>query len=269
MPEQPVADDTSLPEPPEFELSQSRYRLRFARTGADLEAAQRLRFQVFNLELDEGLQSSYESGRDADQFDIHCYHLLVEDAKAPGGPEVVGTYRMMTAENARRGPGFYTSTEFDLDAFPDGVLDQSVELGRACIHADHRSRSVLFLLWRGLAGTVIWTGKRYLFGCSSLTSRDPGEGLWAYEHLRGLGHVHPEFDVPPLPGFECEGEPSAQLVVLPKLFGTYLRYGGKICGRPAMDREFGTIDFLTINDIGAMDRKTFQLFAPPGMERQG
>ena len=76
---------------------QAGYRLRFARTEADLEEVQRLRFRVFNLELNEGLAESYQTGRDEDAFDPQCQHLMVEHA--PSGA-CVGTYRLQVAESA-------------------------------------------------------------------------------------------------------------------------------------------------------------------------
>jgi putative hemolysin len=38
----------------------------------------------------------------------------------------------------------------------------------------------------------------------------------------------------------------------PKLLRTYLAIGAKICGPPAIDREFRTIDFLTFLDLHAL-----------------
>jgi len=35
----------------------------------------------------------------------------------------------------------------------------------------------------------------------------------------------------------------------PKLLRAYLSIGAKICGPPAVDREFKTIDFLTLLDL--------------------
>jgi putative hemolysin len=36
---------------------------------------------------------------------------------------------------------------------------------------------------------------------------------------------------------------------VPKLLKTYLAIGARICGSPAWDRDFGTIDFLTLLDL--------------------
>jgi putative hemolysin len=39
---------------------------------------------------------------------------------------------------------------------------------------------------------------------------------------------------------------------IPKLLRAYLSIGAKICGPPAIDREFKTIDFLTLLDLEAL-----------------
>ncbi len=240
---------------------QGRYRARFATTEAELDAILRLRFEVFNLELKEGLESSYATGRDEDRFDSRCHHLLVEDSK--NGGQIIGTYRMQTDEMASDG-GYYSAGEFDLSALPLEVAAGAVEVGRACIAREHRNRQTLFLLWKGLALYMLHNRKRFLFGCCSLTSQDGCEGLAALAHLEAGGFLHPTVRVPPLPGFECACdrplEPRPDGFDLPVLFKTYLRYGALVCGAPAIDREFKTIDFLVLFDIEAMDRRTYDLY---------
>jgi putative hemolysin len=234
-----------------------RYELDFARGLSDLDEILRLRFQVFNLELNEGLDSSRDIERDLDEFDPHCHHLLVRDLESG---EIVGTYRMQTSEMASDARGFYSAAEFELDGFPREVLEQSVEVGRACVARKFRNHAVLYLLWRGLARYMVGSGKRFLFGCCSLTSQDPAEGWQMHEHLRLAGHMHDAFEVRPTPEFACprppmEGVPS-EAPKVPKLFRTYLRVGAKACGPPAIDRRFKTIDFLVLFDLEAMDDKT-------------
>jgi putative hemolysin len=246
---------------PDLDRVLRRYRVRFARCDADRDAVFRLRFEVFNLELGEGLTESFATGADRDVFDEQCQHLLVIDQRTA---DVIGTYRLQVAESARDGAGFYSAGEFDLAGLPFEVLDDAIELGRACVRADHRNRHVLFLLWCGLASYVLWNEKRYFFGCSSLTSTDPDEGARAYERLRRDGHVHPGFLVRPLPGRECRlGAPGAlgRPITIPRLFRTYLRYGARVLGPPALDPEFKTVDFLTLLDVAAMDPRQFALFA--------
>jgi putative hemolysin len=210
--------------------------------------------------MGEGLAASYGTGRDEDVFDSQCQHLMVVHADSG---ETIGTYRLQVAEMARAAAGFYSATEFDLSTLPDDVIASSVELGRACIREDHRNRETLFLLWRGLAAYMLWNGKQRFFGCSSLTSSDPAEGVRAFRELGARGHVHPTLRVPPLPGFECvaDDDLSAPEVHIPTLFRTYLRYGAKVLGPPAIDRAFGTVDFLTLLDVTEMDPSTFATFA--------
>ncbi len=245
---------------PEGEFTAGRYSARFVRTAAEVDAILRLRFEVFNLEMNEGLAESFDLGRDVDAFDPHCHHLLVVDQHEGG---VVGTYRMQTSEMAARGAGFYTANEFDMDAIPEQIRASSMEVGRACIHRDHRNRQVLFLLWRGLAAYVLSTGKRYFFGCSSINSQDPDEGLALHRQLTDAGMVNTQFSAQPRPALVCVADQSwndDRTVEVPALFRTYLRYGAKVCSPPAMDREFKTIDFLVLLDTEALSDRSRQIF---------
>ncbi len=244
---------------PQFELKDGRYLVRFARNGEELDALLKLRFEVFNLELGEGLESSFLTGRDEDEFDSTCHHLVVFDRT---DNTIVGTYRVQTDEMAAE-RGFYSSAEFDLTQFPEGVLRNSVELGRACIEKSHRSTRVLFLLWKGLAAYVAYNCKRYFFGCCSLTSQDSELGLSVHELLEQKGSMHPQFRVNPHAGMECIRtgylSRTATEADIPKLFKIYLRFGAKACSAPALDRTFKTIDFLVIFDVDAMDRRSRQM----------
>jgi putative hemolysin len=223
------------------------YTVRLANNAEDLRSAQTLRFLVFNLELEEGLEASYLTLRDEDAYDSGCDHLLVESAG-----EVVGTYRMQTGTKAAENIGFYSAQEFDLSPF-EPIRAQVLELGRACVHIEHRNLQVLSLLWRGIAEYARQRGCRYLLGCSSLTSQDPEEGLALYQML-SQRHLAPEsFRTVTLPGWACpepeqQSEP-APVPRAPKLLTAYLSLGAKICAPPAMDREFKTIDFLTLLDL--------------------
>lgn len=222
------------------------YALRKASCAADVHAAQELRFAVFNLEMCEGLAQSYETGRDEDAVDAHCEHLLVEDAAG----QVVGTYRMQLGRDAAQNLGYYSAREFDLSAF-EPLRCKVLELGRACIHADHRNFTVLSLLWKGIMAHARQEGARYLIGCSSLTSQNPADGWDAFSQMQ-TSLATSEYRVQPLPEFACPAPlPGISLprVKLPKLLSAYLALGAEICGSPALDRAFKTIDFLTLMDL--------------------
>jgi putative hemolysin len=261
-----------------------RYRLRLAETAEDRKAACRLRFRVFNIELGKGLESSYQTGLDADRFDPFCEHLLVEDKMEENpGRRIVGTYRMQSGETAARHLGYYSEQEFNFTAYEPlraGIL----ELGRASIDREHRTPEVLTLLWRGIAQYAHDMGLRYLIGCSSINSENPIEGWQMYSQLEHY-RVSPEFETMPTDAFACpieyEGErtqtspsqshptlpePSADAPArfrVPKLLRTYLTIGARIAAPPAWDREFGTIDFLTLLDLKLLSAPARNRFLAP------
>jgi putative hemolysin len=228
-------------------LATERYHLRLAESEEDLHAAQRLRFEVFNLELNEGLASSYALGRDVDRFDPVCDHLLVTET-ATG--VVVGTYRMQTGESAGRHEGYYCATEFEFGPY-EPARSQLLELGRACVAEGHRNQAVLGLLWKGIARYAQAHQLRYLVGCSSITSQDAAGGMGTYRQIAPRCEVEPRWRTRPLPGWRC-GEGVGQPLKVPKLMAAYLALGARICGEPALDREFGTIVFLTWLDLEAL-----------------
>jgi putative hemolysin len=246
---------------PTEEIVAGRYVVRFARTVEDLDAIERLRFEIFNLELGEGLDSAFATGRDHDDLDPYFHHLLIA-CETTG--EVVGTYRLQTAEMAEARQGFYSAAEFELGGLPAEFIENAVEVGRACVARDHRNGRVLNLLWRGLALYLVQNSKRFLFGCCSLTSQDAALGLATMRFLQQAGHTHPSLYAPPLPGFGCEGadpnEVAAAEVNIPPLFQSYLQLGAKVFGPPAIDRQFKTIDFLVALDVANLDDHSYRFF---------
>ena len=265
------------PAKPPIHAEVGRYRLRLAESAEDRDAACRLRFKVFNIELGEGLESSYRTGLDTDRFDLNCEHLLVEDK---ADKRIVGTYRMQSGTTAGRHLGYYSEQEFSF--VPYEVLRPGIlELGRASIDREHRTPEVLTLLWRGIAQYANNMGLRYLIGCSSLNSKDPAEGWQVYRQLEHY-RVPPGFETEPTAAYACPSEqkgahaqpspcletPSAPVsapppVQIPKLLKTYLAIGARICGPPAWDREFGTIDFLTLLDLRLISPSARNRFLAP------
>src|SRR5438093_13369347 len=159
----------------------TKYAARLAQNADEVRLAQRVRFEVFNVELGEGLAESHATGLDVDPFDQFCDHLIVEHM-ATG--EVVGTYRLQTGQLAAANLGYYSEREFDFAPY-ESLRCEMIELGRACVHADHRNFTLLNLLWRGIARYACERNARFLVGCSSLTSQDPLDGIAMYEQLRG------------------------------------------------------------------------------------
>jgi putative hemolysin len=235
------------------------YRLRMASSPEDVRAAQTLRFIVFNLELSEGLEQSFVTCRDSDPFDDACEHLLVEDSRTG---EVVGTYRLQPGSRAVAGLGFYSAQEFDFGPFVARSAEM-VELGRACVHSQHRNLTVLGLLWRGIADYARKHHGRYLIGCSSVTTQDTALGATLYRDLKARHLAQAEWQTLPLPALAC---PLDQVMAvrqnIPKLLGAYLSLGAKICGPPAIDREFKTIDLLTLLDLSVLSKTAATICQP-------
>ncbi len=232
------------------------YRVRLASSHADRLAAFRLRFLVFNLELNEGLDTAHATGYDTDEFDAVCDHLIVEH---PGSGTVVGTYRLQTGAVASANSGYYSEREFDFTPYKR-LGDSVIELGRACVHRDHRSSEVLYLLWRGIAQYALHHGGRYLIGCSSLTSQDPAHGTAVYGAMRDY-LVDPPLRTSPQPAFLMPPVSSQNASdKIPKLLRAYLAVGAKICGPPAIDPDFKTIDFLTLMDLHALHPRVYARF---------
>ncbi len=267
---------------PRIHAEVGRYRVRLAETREDRQAACRLRFKVFNLELGEGLDSSYENGLDTDKFDSICEHLLVEDRQAVSATrQIVGTYRMQSGATAARHLGYYSEQEFRFAPY-EAMRPEILELGRASIDREHRTPEVLTLLWRGIAQYANEMGLRYLVGCSSLNSRNPMEGWELYRQLEPY-RVSPEFATEPTAEYLCPSEwrgagaqppipqgisapedaATCAAVKAPRLLKTYLAIGARIAAPPAWDRGFGTIDFLTLLDLKLLSAAARNRFLAP------
>ncbi|MGB8222621.1 MAG: GNAT family N-acyltransferase, partial [Polyangiales bacterium] len=153
--------------------------------------------------------------------------------------------------------GFYSASEFYLDALPPWILEEGVELGRACVAPDHRTGRVIYLLWKGIAQYLAYNRLRYLFGCCSLPETDPGRGLTLHLQLARQGRVLDGFILNATPSCSCrDGVLSKDEVPIPPLFKMYLDMGARVCSEPAIDREFGVIDFLIVLDVEKLDART-------------
>ncbi len=254
LPNQAVAPQ--LPSTRDIRLETADFVVRLALTEEERMASYRLRFLVFNLEMNEGLESAYADGYDKDHFDDVCDHMIVEDRRTGA---VVGTYRMQMGDVAGRFFGYYSEQEFCFRPY-EAMRGEIVELGRACIHRDFRSSDVLHLLWRGIARYSLVNGGRYMMGCCSLPSQDVEEGHAVYETLREW-MVQPELRTVATKPFALPAAkrkmPEARA---PKLLRAYLTIGARICSEPAIDREFKTIDFLTLLDLQTLHPRIAKRF---------
>lgn len=220
------------------------YALRFGRCDEDLDAVQRLRFEVFSEEAGE--RDFEEEGRDADPFDPTFHHLLVFERRSG---RLVGTYRLQTAEMASTAIGFYSATELDLSPLPAEILAQGVETGRACVAREHRNGRVLRALWRGIATYLRHNDKRYLFGCCSLPTTEAEVALRTWASLLSDGAFHPSLRAIPRVPLLAEVPAPGAPVPYPPLLKGYLSLGARVCSAPVLDADFGTIDFFIVLDV--------------------
>ncbi len=232
----------------------------WARHVDEVREAQRLRYQVFALEMGAQL-SCLIPGHDMDLFDNYCEHLLVRDEVTQ---EVVGTYRVLTPAQAKRVGSTYSDTEFDLTRLRS-LRERMVELGRSCVHKDHRHGGVIMALWGALGEFMVRNQLDTMIGCASIpmlhngmVSGDVAASIWQQlktTHLAPIDlHVRPRL---PLPVEQLDG--SLQ-VEPPALIKGYLRLGAKVLGAPAWDPDFNSADLpmlMRINDLPARYRKHF------------
>lgn len=256
-----------LLEAPDPHRSADRYRLTLAADAPDVQAARRLRHQVFSTEF--GANTPGPDGLDADEFDDVCDHLIVwhsassADDVGSGRRQAVATYRLLPPHSndyTPRAAGLYAATEFDLRPV-EGLLDRTVEAGRSCVHPDHRSGTAVSLLWGGIARYMQLTGYRYLIGCASVPLSDGGGNAAAFADLAAAKHRGPQhLSCRPYRPFDPTSIGRPATPQIPPLLKGYLRLGAVICGPAAEDSAFGTADFLVLLDLEQANQRYLRFF---------
>jgi len=234
-----------------FSFERGDFLVKTAESGEELERCLKLRFNVFHKEY---MNKRRQLGIDVDHLDDDCDHLMIVDKRTS---QVIGTYRL----NSSLFTGsYYSQSEFHLNRVLE-LPAPRLELGRACIDREFRTGTVIALLWRGIAEYIRQTNTQVLFGCSSIKTLEPMQIAAATKYLRDTGRldnglgVSPtkKYRVPQLPFLleyldRNENEYKALEIekIFPALFRSYIKMGAKFCGEPALDRELGCIDFLTV-----------------------
>ncbi len=247
-----------------------RLRVQWASCEDDVRQAQRLRYHVFSQEMGARLNPPYGAmpGLDVDAFDPFCDHLLVKLAAFEGDEdgELVGTYRVLPPDAARRAGGLYIETEFDISPLA-AFRPAAVELGRSCVHPEFRSGGVILALWAALCDYMLLHRLQTMIGCASVCLKDgpqPAVRLW--QGLRTSHLVQPQWQVQPwnplplaLLAGSANDEPGLRAST-PALIKGYLRCGARLLGPPALDSAFNTADLpmmLRIEELAPRYRKHF------------
>ena len=251
---------------PPLLVEKEQFIVKFAENQQEIEAAKRLRYNVFMTEQGHYAGKAAAAAIDEDEFDPYCLHLIVVE-RVSG--EVIATYRVHPGVVALQGLGFYSAQEFKLGGL-DKIAANAVEVGRSCVKPEYRNGTIVALLWAGMAAVHARSSCQYLLGCVSLTPPDPVIGRAVSEYLASKGDdvFTSELDVSPQPGWELpevdpeavkaytEGEKRSELrKLIPPLMKGYLRLGAKFGREPVLDKEFGAIDFLVLFNLGEIDQK--------------
>lgn len=236
----------------------------WARHLDEVREAQRLRHAVFADEMGARLPKTVP-GHDVDLFDDYCEHLLVRDAASR---QVIGTYRVLTPAQAKRVGSTYSDTEFDLTRLRT-LRERMVELGRSCVHPDHRHGGVIMALWGALGEFMVRNQLDTMIGCASIPMNMDGPhgvaggghaaaSIWRQvkeKHLASIEwHVRPRLPLP------VEQLDDTLDVEPPALIKGYLRLGSKVLGPPAWDPDFNAADLplmMRLQDLPARYRKHF------------
>ncbi|MFD9827668.1 GNAT family N-acetyltransferase [Tsukamurella tyrosinosolvens] len=214
----------------------------------DVDTVQRLRYEVFGSEPGfEASMAGVVDGRDADRFDEFCDHLVIRHKPSDA---IVGCYRILPPPGAIAAGGLYLATEFELGAL-DHIRPETLEMGRACVRADHRTGGVLCLMWAGLLAYSDLRGIRYAMGAVSVPMQYAGYGrgatVRAVRELVDAKHRAQWVVTPRTAVEEITAEPASRRTFPPLVTG-YLRMNAEILGAPSYDPVFDVADFPMIID---------------------
>lgn len=231
---------------------------RLAESRREVLAAQRIRYRVFAEEM--GARMTPEAARtrcDADSFDDYCDHLLVIDTTIAGDidDQLVGTYRLLRQDSAKRHFGFYSASEFAIhDMLARHPQKQFLELGRSCVLPAYRTRRTVELLWQGIWAYALAHGIDAMFGCASFRGVRPEAHALAFSFLHhhasasgswavsALPELYRKMDLMPIEAVHARHA----LAAMPPLVKGYLRLGARFGDGAVIDHAFGTTDVMVV-----------------------
>jgi putative hemolysin len=244
--------------------------VRLAESPAEIETAQRLRYEIFCNEIGAKASPQMQAEqRDFDQFDPLCDHLLVLHTGEDGIQNIVGTYRLLLAKNAATLGRFYTDGEYDISLIKQHG-GNVMELGRSCVHRDFRIRPVMQLLWRGIGAYVNHHKVDLMFGCASFPGANVEERKLGLAYLHHYHRMTPDLCPRALPQFYVDMDLMPKESIsekegfhsLPPLLKGYLRLGGVIGDGAVLDYDYNTTDVCIIVKTDKIGDRHAAKFAP-------
>lgn len=227
---------------------QGRYAARFAWSGADLLAAQRLRARAFRGRDDLA---------DADRFDPLCRHVLVEDRR---DGRLACCFRLLPLPEGRRIGDSYSAQHYDLSRLA-GFDAPMLEMGRFCTDPDADDPDILRVAWAAITRFVEAQGVAFIFGCTSFQGIDAAAyaDVFALLQARHLAprRWQPEVKAPDVirfAGLRGAGhvDGRAALTRMPPLLRSYLALGGWVSDHAVVDRDLNTLHVFTGVEVRAI-----------------
>jgi L-ornithine Nalpha-acyltransferase len=253
--------------------------IRLAETQEDIRACQRLRYEVFYEEMAAKPLGDMAAKRlDYDKFDAVADHLMVLDRSAPEASnddpvsrgKVIGTYRLIRRDVADAHGGFYTSGEYDIAPMLKraGPGVNFLELGRSCVHREHRNRPTINMLWHGIGQYIAAYDIDVMFGCASFPGVDPKALAQPLSFLHHTLQTPKNFHVRALPDQYAEMNllpaedinERAALRQMPPLIRGYMRAGCVFGEGAVIDPQFSTVDVFVMLVIKNVEERYFNRF---------
>lgn len=245
-------------------FSRGRHQVRLTREPADIEAAQRLRFQAFIASRPgAALTGDRALGLDRDAYDDHCLHALVTDTRTG---RLVCCFRMLPLVSGAEIERSYSAQYYNLSSLHD-FSGPMVEMGRFCMAPDVHDPDVIRAAWAAMTSYVEAEGVELLFGCSSFQGVDAEAYMDAFAYLAEK-HLAPRrwLPRPKAPAiFQFAAKlarirPDMKLAMrrMPPLLRSYLLLGGWVSDHAVIDRDLNTLHVFTgveINNVPAARRR--------------
>ncbi|MXU65505.1 GNAT family N-acetyltransferase [Oceanomicrobium pacificus] len=223
-----------------------RYRVRLTRAPKDILRAQELRYRAFR-----GTAGGITpDGRDFDDFDARCHHVLVEETVSGA---LVCCYRFLHLDSGAEIAGSYSAQFYDLSRL-GRMRGPMVEMGRFCVAPGQGHPDILRLAWAEMTRYVTRHKVRFLFGCSSFsgTEATPYEEaflLLQQKHLAPRRWL-PRVKAPRIFDFARNlrlrrPDLKQAMGAMPPLLRSYLVMGGWVSDHAVIDRDLGTLHVFT------------------------
>jgi putative hemolysin len=233
------------------ELVRGRYRARFSRDPADVEAAQRLRFAAFiGSRPGAALDGDRALGLDRDAHDEICLHVLIEET-ATG--RLVACFRMLHLDSGAEIGRSYSAQHYELSRLAD-FPEPMVEMGRFCLAPGVRDPEIIRLAWTAMTAHVREHEVGLLFGCSSFHGVDAEAYMDAFAYLKDR-HLAPRRWLPRVKAprvFRFARQlrlrrPDVKLALrrMPPLLRAYLALGGWVSDHAVIDEDLNTLHVFT------------------------